>query len=675
MTQIMTLELLTSEYEWNIGSSKTLKSIQAFDSITVGNIDNAESDTVITTSNVTSNLFIGNLDGQVGTLSISGNMSGNVLIQGDGTNATSMNLEIELDDVNILSPGYFGSQTEIPTFSVDKYGRMTNVSTTTISTTLNLLDTTGDTGAVDLLNGDLRIDGTNNQIVSQVSGNTFTLSLDNDMNMVNLSLSGNLDVTKATTLNSTLVVGDAATLEESLDVVKASSLHSTLAVGGASTLEESLDVVKASSLHSTLAVGGATTLENSLVVGASSILHSTLAVAGATTLEESFDVIKASSLHSTLAVGGATTLESTLYVGELVRFNKDLVIQGNLTVSGTQTIIDTTVLAIEDNKIELNTDGDVQAFGIFANVPSHGGEISLYYETSSSRWEFNKDLYLYGNLTVSHSTTIQDSLDVLYASSLHSTLAVGGASTLKSTLDVVGASSLHSTLAVAGATTLEDTLEVVSNITTPNYIVKDNTSGNKITLVAPDLSSTSSYTLTLPPNDGVPDQFLQTDGSGTLSWVTPDDTKTIKSNVINTADYTTTTSSSIPLHAFEISYTPTTENSTVMLQHKIPYESSIHANQRINFKIEKSVNGGPATQLAEDILGPNNATGGTRGIYISNIISTTTSSVGDTVTFTISAKLDAATTALDTNGNTRKAGVRAGTNYGVGSVMLTEFKN
>jgi hypothetical protein len=90
---------------------------------------------------------------------------------------------------------------------------------------------------------------------------------------------------------------------------------------------------------------------------------------------------------------------------------------------------------------------------------------------------------------------------------------------------VVKASSLHSTLAVGGATTLESSLEVVSNITTPTYIIKDNTSSNTITLVAPNLTGTSSYTLTLPPNDGQDKQLLQTDGDGTLSWVTPDDSQ------------------------------------------------------------------------------------------------------------------------------------------------------
>jgi len=139
MTQTATLELLTTEYFWNIGSGKTLRTMLALDTVTIGNTSNGEPYTNITTSNVTSNLFIGNLDGQVGTLSVNGNMSGSVLITGDGTDATTMNLELELDDVNSATAGSFGSQTQIPTFNVDKYGRVSDVSNVTISTTLNLL--------------------------------------------------------------------------------------------------------------------------------------------------------------------------------------------------------------------------------------------------------------------------------------------------------------------------------------------------------------------------------------------------------------------------------------------------------------------------------------------------------------------------------------------------------
>ncbi len=125
-----------------------------------------------------------------------------------------------------------------------------------------------------------------------------------------------------------------------------------------------------------------------------------------------------------------------------------------------------------------------------------------------------------------------------------------------------------------------------------------------------------------------------------------------------------------------MSYNTTLATSTVMLEHKIPYESSIHANQRIKFKITKTVgNNLPIDIGYPDILGPNNATGGTRGIYISNIINETIASIGTLVTFTISSQLTANTTAVDSSGNVRKAGARTGSGYGIGSVMLTEFIN
>ena len=46
---------------------------------------------------------------------------------------------------------------------------------------------------------------------------------------------------------------------------------------------------------------------------------------------------------------------------------------------------------------------------------------------------------------------------------------------------------------------------------------EDNSHG--VTIKSPDHASEASYTLTLPDNDGNPDDVLKTDGSGVLSWV------------------------------------------------------------------------------------------------------------------------------------------------------------
>ena len=53
------------------------------------------------------------------------------------------------------------------------------------------------------------------------------------------------------------------------------------------------------------------------------------------------------------------------------------------------------------------------------------------------------------------------------------------------------------------------------------------------------LTNNTSYTLTLPQNDGDPNQFLQTDGSGALSWQTVDTTGAA-SNVVALNNATTT---------------------------------------------------------------------------------------------------------------------------------------
>ena len=109
-------------------------------------------------------------------------------------------------------------------------------------------------------------------------------------------------------------------------------------------------------------------------------------------------------------------------------------------------LLNVTTLSTEDAKIELNTGGsELLDVGIYTNISGHGGEIYLQYDVSKKKWEFNRDLNIVGNLTVSDSTTISD------------TLLVVNAATMNSTLDVVAASSLHSTLQVSGASSLEST--------------------------------------------------------------------------------------------------------------------------------------------------------------------------------------------------------------------------
>jgi len=124
------------------------------------------------------------------TLTISGDT-------GITTTGSGNTIEIDLDDTAVTA-GSYGSQTQIPTFTVDQQGRLTAASTVAVATALTVDGDTG-TGDVDLLTDDLQITGTANEIetVSSKSGTDVTLQigLPDDVTIGNdLTVTTDLDV-------------------------------------------------------------------------------------------------------------------------------------------------------------------------------------------------------------------------------------------------------------------------------------------------------------------------------------------------------------------------------------------------------------------------------------------------------------------------------------------------
>ena len=96
---------------------------------------------------------------------------------------------------------------------------------------------------------------------------------------------------------------------------------------------------------------------------------------------------------------------------------KDLYVVGNLDVSGTQTVIDTTTLLVEDKNIELG------ASAAPSDATADGGGITLKattdktitYNNTSGYWETNIGLKVTGILEVSSSLDLTDSTIDLYS--------------------------------------------------------------------------------------------------------------------------------------------------------------------------------------------------------------------------------------------------------------------
>lgn len=171
------------------------------------------------------------------TLTISGDT-------GITTTGSGNTIEIDLDDTAV-TPGSYGSQTQIPTFTVDQQGRLTAASTVAVATALTVDGDTG-TGDVDLLTDDLQILGTANEIET-ASSKTGTdvqvqIGLPDDVTIGNdLTVSNDLGVTGNTTLTGNLTVnGGTINLGDGLsdNVVIAGNLT----VQGTTTTVESTTV-------------------------------------------------------------------------------------------------------------------------------------------------------------------------------------------------------------------------------------------------------------------------------------------------------------------------------------------------------------------------------------------------------------------------------------------------
>ena len=138
-------------------------------------------------------------------------------LTGITTAASGQGLSIDLDDTAV-TPGSYGSQTQIPTFTVDQQGRLTAAGTVAVATALTIDSDGSATEDVDLLTDDLKIIGTTNEVNTAVtkSGTDVTLQvgLPNDVTISNdLTVTTDLDVgssnfTVAGATGNTVIAGN-----------------------------------------------------------------------------------------------------------------------------------------------------------------------------------------------------------------------------------------------------------------------------------------------------------------------------------------------------------------------------------------------------------------------------------------------------------------------------------
>ena len=264
----------------------------------------------------------------------------------------------------------------------------------------------------------------------------------------NATITGNLDVDGATTLDGLTVAEnaafsanldvDGATTLDGLTVAEGASFSSTLDVDGATTLD-GLTVAENATFSAAIDVDGHTNLDNVSVAGVSTMTGASTFSAGVT-IAGALDANGGASIDN-VRIGVANDNEIDTSSGNLVidsaggttTVDDNLTVSGNLTVNGTTTTINSTTVAIDDKNFQVATGAadDSAADGAGLTVDSGDGDKTWNFEATGDNWGASENIniasgksYKINNTAVLNATTLGSSV---VASSLTSvgTIATG----------------------------------------------------------------------------------------------------------------------------------------------------------------------------------------------------------------------------------------------------------
>jgi hypothetical protein len=366
------------------------------------------------------------LAGDSGSETVNG---GDTLTVAGGTGITSAvsatdTVTLDLDDTAVTA-GDYGSATEIPTFTVDAQGRLTAAGTAAISSDLTVGADSGSDDVVRVGTDTLNFAGTSNETTTTVSNNTITVGLassvsgltsvsattltDGTLSASSGAITGATDITASGTVqfgslsdgsisisgfvDEDNMVSDSATLVPTQQSVKAyvdsvataADLDFQGDSGGALSIDldsETLDIAGGTNINT----AGA---DNTLTVN----LDTTLSGMTAGTFSGSLQ-------GGTLTDGTASINSGALTGVTTIATSGDVTVGGNLTVSGTQTSVNSTNTTIADTLIVLQS-------GLTGANPNDIGHI---YERGSDGdngffgWDQSVDRFVAATTTADGST-------------------------------------------------------------------------------------------------------------------------------------------------------------------------------------------------------------------------------------------------------------------------------
>ena len=284
-----------------------------------------------------------------------------------------------------VTPGSYGSQTKIPTFTVDAKGRLTAASQVDVATQLKITDDNTTEIQIDLLTEGLTVVG-GEGIDSSVVGNTLTISAEDathtNKGVANFPATDFEVASGSVTINTERIqdiVSSQIIAGEGIDVTY-DDAAGTLTLDAEIATTTNRGVASFATADFTVSNGEVTVKNVNLATQTTGDY-----VAGIQGTTNEIEVTNSGGENATVTIG----------LPNSVTITNDLNVGGNLNVTGSINSVNTTQVNIEDNKINLNSNMSESATpSVDAGLIIHRGaenDALITWNESVDQWQIGLD--------------------------------------------------------------------------------------------------------------------------------------------------------------------------------------------------------------------------------------------------------------------------------------------